>query len=225
MVKQSLKSRVYDGIKEKIINCEYAPGLYLNEEILCETFNVSRTPIRDALGRLEQEGLVTIKPKKGVVISSLSIHEVNNIFEMRLLLEPYSIRHYGYTLDEGALYQYYQTFSSDLTSSKDGQFFTIDDQFHNFMNSGATNRYIQNNFRTLNTQNQRIRILTGQRTEKRLNETQAEHLTILQHCLRRDWEGAAQAMYDHLICSKNATFDLLLNKSTIFDPPLLSNTD
>ncbi len=217
MAKQSLKSRVYDGIKEKIINCEYSPGIYLNEEALCETFNVSRTPIRDALGRLEQEGLVTIKPKKGVVISSLSISEVNNIFELRLLLEPYSLQHYGYTLNEEALFQYYQLFSSNNELQNASHFFVLDDQFHDFLNSAVTNHYIQENFKTLNTQNQRIRIMTGQRTERRLDETQKEHLSILQCCLKRDWDGAAQAMYHHLIQSKNATFELLLGSSGFLD--------
>ena len=45
MTKKSLKSQAYNNIKEKIISCEYSPGMLLNEEILCETFNVSRTPI------------------------------------------------------------------------------------------------------------------------------------------------------------------------------------
>ena len=212
MAKQSLKSRVYDGIKEKIINCEYSPGVYLNEEALCETFNVSRTPIRDALGRLEQEGLVTIKPKKGVVVSTLSINEVNNIFELRLLLEPYSLQHYGYTLNEETLFQFYQLFSSKLELENTSHFFILDDQFHDFLNNAVSNHYIQENFKTLNTQNQRIRLMTGQRTERRLDETQQEHLEILQCCLKRDWDGAARAMYDHLIQSKNATFELLLGK-------------
>ena len=108
MTKKSLKVQAYNNIKEKILNCEFSPGMHLNEAVLCETFHVSRTPIRDALSRLEQEGLVTIRSKKGIVVSSLSISEVNNIFELRLLLEPYSIRNYGYTLDEGTLLDYYQ---------------------------------------------------------------------------------------------------------------------
>ena len=114
MTKKSLKSQAYNNIKEKIISCEYSPGMLLNEEILCETFNVSRTPIRDALSRLEQEGLITIWPKKGIIVSSLSISEVNNLFELRLLLEPYSIQNYGYTLDENGTPR---TFLSSTTIS------------------------------------------------------------------------------------------------------------
>ena len=64
MKKETLKQHAYNIIKDKIINCEYAPSALLNEEMLKEDVQASRTPIRDALGRLEQEGLVTILPKK-----------------------------------------------------------------------------------------------------------------------------------------------------------------
>ena len=53
-------------IKEKIINCEFAPGAVYNEEYLCEEVNTSRTPVRDALGRLEQEGLTLVEIAHGV---------------------------------------------------------------------------------------------------------------------------------------------------------------
>lgn len=57
MKKETLKQHAYNIIKDKIINCEYAPSALLNEEMLKEDVQASRTPIRDALGRLEQEGL------------------------------------------------------------------------------------------------------------------------------------------------------------------------
>ena len=132
MAQKSLKSQAYNNIKEKILSCEYAPGMHLNEGVLCETFNVSRTPIRDALSRLEQEGLVTIRSKKGIVVSDLSISEVNNIFELRLLLEPYSIRNYGYTLDENSLLNFYQSLLRLDVTQDAKTFFILDDNFHNF---------------------------------------------------------------------------------------------
>ena len=54
--KKSLKQQAYDEIKRKIVTCEYAPNTLLNEELLREELHVSRTPIRDALSRLEQKG-------------------------------------------------------------------------------------------------------------------------------------------------------------------------
>ena len=64
MAKTNLKTLAYNSIKQKIITCEYAPGTYLSEELITDQLKISRTPVRDALSRLEQEGLLEIRPKK-----------------------------------------------------------------------------------------------------------------------------------------------------------------
>ena len=90
--KTSLKLQAYQYLKTKILNCEYRPNEFLNEQKLCaEMGNISRTPMRDALGRLEQEGLITILPKKGLMVSGITEEDVHSMFEMRLLVEPYEI--------------------------------------------------------------------------------------------------------------------------------------
>ena len=94
--KTSLKLQAYQYLKTKILNCEYRPNEFLNEQKLCaEMGNISRTPMRDALGRLEQEGLITILPKKGLMVSGITEEDVHSMFEMRLLVEPYALRTYG----------------------------------------------------------------------------------------------------------------------------------
>ena len=90
--KLSLKLQAYQYLKTKILNCEYRPNEFLNEQKLCaEMGNISRTPMRDALGRLEQEGLITILPKKGLMVSGITEEDVHSMFEMRLLVEPYAL--------------------------------------------------------------------------------------------------------------------------------------
>ena len=81
--KLSLKLQAYQYLKTKILNCEYRPNEFLNEQKLCaEMGNISRTPMRDALGRLEQEGLITILPKKGLMVSGITEEDVHSMFEM-----------------------------------------------------------------------------------------------------------------------------------------------
>ena len=76
--KPSLKLQAYQYLKTKILNCEYRPNEFLNEQKLCaEMGNISRTPMRDALGRLEQEGLITILPKKGLMVSGITEEDVH----------------------------------------------------------------------------------------------------------------------------------------------------
>ena len=101
--KLSRKQTAYEYVKEKILSCEYEPGAMMNEQSLCDELVLSRTPVRDALSRLEQEGLVSILPKKGFVVTAMKLGDVNRIYEVRLLLEPYALRRYGHKLDRGEL--------------------------------------------------------------------------------------------------------------------------
>ena len=105
--KLSLKLQAYQYLKTKILNCEYRPNEFLNEQKLCaEMGNISRTPMRDALGRLEQEGLITILPKKGLMVSGITEEDVHSMFEMRLLVEPYALRTYGNAIPREQLEAY-----------------------------------------------------------------------------------------------------------------------
>ena len=124
----SLKQQVYDAIKHSIIHCEYTPGSQLNEDTFCQRFGASRTPVRDALGRLEQEGLVVIQPKRGVLISPVSLRAINELFEVRQRIEPYALLTYGSRLSED-LYATYLRYFSGPTDDKDF-LHALDAKFH-----------------------------------------------------------------------------------------------
>ena len=117
MPKINLKTQAYNTIRQKIVTCEYAPGTFLNEELLTSELGLSRTPIRDALSRLEQEGLIEIKPKKGILVMPLSINTINMIFEVRQLYEPYILLNYGTSLSTQQLKKFYSIFSSSKTNT------------------------------------------------------------------------------------------------------------
>ncbi|KXF75629.1 GntR family transcriptional regulator [Paramesorhizobium deserti] len=92
-VKPSLKHRTLSGalleeIRQGILSGRYAAGTQLRQDALAESFGVSRIPIREALFQLEAEGLVKILPQRGAVVSDLSRTEIDDVFELRILLEP-----------------------------------------------------------------------------------------------------------------------------------------
>ena len=78
-----LKQVAYETLKRKIITCEILPGSLLTEDMLCEELNASRTPVRDAVSRLEQENLVSIMPKKGIRVNRVSMNNIRELFEVR----------------------------------------------------------------------------------------------------------------------------------------------
>lgn len=91
VAKGSNINEIYDILKNRILTCEYQPGQMIFEKDIVDEFEVSRTPIREILNVLNGEGLVKIIPKKGIMISQLSIKMTKQIYEMRKILEPIAI--------------------------------------------------------------------------------------------------------------------------------------
>lgn len=210
MKKESLKQQAYAIIKAKIINCEYPPNTFLNEEILREELKVSRTPIRDALSRLEQENLIRIIPKKGIMISELSINEINMIYEARMLIEPFTISTYGHRVDQKQLRKLRTLFSTQFEPQSIQEIYKIDDDFHQLIINASQNKYLWQTFQSTHNQNRRLRILSGNNVEKRLHESRHEHVVIIDFMLDGNYAKAAQAMTTHLDKSKDAAFSLLI---------------
>ncbi len=83
----SLVTMAYERIKESIITLHFLPGQYLNEGAICALLQAGRTPVHQALQRLELEGLVEIMPRKGVIVLPDGISEIIKILESRATIE------------------------------------------------------------------------------------------------------------------------------------------
>ncbi len=88
----SLGNKIFDILRERILNDEYENGQKLNELSLASELKISRTPIREALKQLELEGLVESIPNKGVYVKGFSPRDIDDMFEIRLLLEGLAIQ-------------------------------------------------------------------------------------------------------------------------------------
>lgn len=79
-------------IRDAIVAGVFAPGQRLPQDMLASLLDVSRMPIRAALGKLESEGLVELHPHRGARVRELSAQEVSDLYEMRILIETYALR-------------------------------------------------------------------------------------------------------------------------------------
>ena len=209
----SLKQRVYDDIKQSIIQCAYIPGDVLHEEMICQQFSVSRTPVRDALSRLEQEGLIAILPKKGFKIKRVSLRSVNELFEARMRIEPYMVETYGARLTDDQYAEYMAQFSRPFHEFSSDELYQLDDRFHNAFVDASQNRYLRMMYAITADQSARFRILFAEKA--RLEQAQSEHLTIAGCCLKRDWREAAEASREHIRHSRNAIIDYVLENKLV----------
>lgn len=87
---QTVSEQVYNRIKAAILSGEFAPGERIVQENITQQLNVSRTPVREALQRLSSEGLVTLRPFYGAQVFNLSIENLREIYDIRVLIETYA---------------------------------------------------------------------------------------------------------------------------------------
>jgi DNA-binding GntR family transcriptional regulator len=139
----SVRERVYGAIKVSILSGHLAPGEKLTEEHLANTLGVSRTPVREALHRLESEGLIKIRKKRGFVVSKDSKEEVEEIFELRSILEGYALRIISESVSEQTLYRlerFIRNAEESLKRKKIEDVFKWNTRFHDTLHELVANK-------------------------------------------------------------------------------------
>jgi DNA-binding GntR family transcriptional regulator len=200
----SLKQKAYTIIKSKILNCEYPPSMFLNEEILV---------------RLEHENLVTILPKKGIIVSSLTINEINAIYETRILLEPYILLNYGARITEDILKRMKDSITSmdldkkSISNEAINDLYVIDDEYHKLLIGLCNNKYLIQCHDNIYAQNYRLRIMSGNQIPERLIASKNEHLKIHNYIIQENYVKASEALKEHLLASKEAAFKVIVNST------------
>lgn len=87
MAVQSLRQNIYESLKHEILRCSLLPNSELREQVLAERFSVSKSPVREALHRLQQERLVTVTPRQGYRVAPVSLEDARDMFQLRKFLE------------------------------------------------------------------------------------------------------------------------------------------
>lgn len=92
LTRRSIPVEIAQSLRQRILAGEFRQGEQLRQDALAQHYGVSRIPVREALSRLEAEGLITLEPHRGAVVSGLAPEEIGELFEMRALLEAELIR-------------------------------------------------------------------------------------------------------------------------------------
>src|SRR3954471_4299577 len=85
---RTLSAAIVDQLRQSILDGTYPAGSQLRQDALGDAYGVSRIPVREALFQLEAEGLVRIVPQEGAIVSQLSLDEINDVIDLRRILEP-----------------------------------------------------------------------------------------------------------------------------------------
>jgi DNA-binding GntR family transcriptional regulator len=137
------RERVYEYIKTAILSGHLNPGEKLTEEYLAKTLGVSRTPVREALHKLESEGLIKTREKRGFIVSGDSKEEVEELFELRSIMEGYALRVISERIAEETFHQlegFIQNAEEALRRKKIEDVFKWNTRFHDTLHELVVNK-------------------------------------------------------------------------------------
>lgn len=191
---------VYEELKNAIVDLRLAPGEPLREATLAERLGVSKTPIREALTRLEQEGLVETTSFKGAVVTGYSRQDLLEIYELRELLENAAVRAAAQSMTEGdrSDLDRISRESRRLQSGQDAaKLAALISEFDTVLFAQVRNHRIQALIENLRAHLTRIGQLTAE-IPGRIDASVDEHEKIVEAITARDPDLAERCMREHI---------------------------
>lgn len=203
---------VYLRIKEMITSFELYPGTRITEHELADLFSVSRTPIREALQKLEVEGFLTVRPKQGCFIRELDINELTEYYDLRIAIEQLIVDYACNHMPDKLIEQFIALWAPEMHDQDMANGVDLgekDESFHVGL-AQASGKPIMAEM--LTNINNRIRIIRrlDLNTDNRSVRTYIEHSEILQHILRRDATKAKNLIKRHILRSREFAKTLTL---------------
>jgi DNA-binding GntR family transcriptional regulator len=199
--RQSLTSAVAERLREKIVRGELQDGEQLRQDRLAFEFEVSRIPVREAMRQLEAEGLIKIVAHRGAVVSALSPDEIEELFDIRALLECEVLRLSIPRLTESDLEKAANVlalFEKSVQHDDDARHWDrLNAQFHSVLYSRANRPQFSSLIRMINNNGERYSRLQAyvQRGFQRATE---EHRMLLDLCRKKDVAAACNLLQAHI---------------------------
>ncbi|MDQ0685060.1 DNA-binding GntR family transcriptional regulator [Streptomyces achromogenes] len=192
--------RVYAHVKQGVLNRRYQGGALLTEGELAEAVGVSRTPVREALLRLEVEGLIKLYPKKGALVLPVSAQEIADVVETRLLVEEHAARKVVPApaalierLEELLERQREQTAAGDLAAAA-----VTDRCFHAEIVRSGGNEILSRLYDQLRDRQLRMGVAVLHSHPDRIAKSLAEHEELLRALRAGDADAAVRIVHRHI---------------------------
>jgi len=206
-----LADTVYGALRQAILDREFDPGEPLTEGELCRRFRVSRTPVREALAKLERDHLVRVVPKKGAFVRTLSHDEIRDLYEVREALEALAVRLAAPRLAREDLEDFEARFR-ELRARGPRLGYTevrpLGEEFHRFLLKRAENAALA---QVLEQMREQVRAVWTMSivAPGRVQALVGEHLAIIDALKRRDTRRAERLMTLHIRRVRDAIFQLV----------------
>lgn len=203
----SLTEQAYNSIKDKIIKCRILPGSDISESEICEELGMSRTPVREALLRLQQENFITIFPRKGIIVSPITVKDIHEVYQIREMVEVYTATNSCKNMSIDCLMEFKEKFSKIkfIPNTPDAmKYFDLDIQFHKYIVQSSKNDYLIEFMSRIYDLDSRIRIMSTLEIGDIETRSKPEHFAIIDALIERDIKKIEKSILEHLRTSREA---------------------
>ncbi|GFE38701.1 GntR family transcriptional regulator [Streptomyces tubercidicus] len=197
--------RVYAHIKDAVLERRYEGGMLLTEGELADAVGVSRTPVREALLRLEVEGLIKLYPKKGALVLPVSAQEIADVVETRLLVEKHAAAKAVPASEAllGELTDLLETMREQAASGDWAAVSVTDRAFHAAIVRSAGNQILDRLYEQLRDRQLRMGVAVMHAHPDRIAKNITEHAEILEALRAGDADAATDAVHRHVSWVRN----------------------
>jgi len=213
----SLKDRVYQNIKFQIMTGTLKPGNRLPEEELSKAMNISRAPIREAFNRLEKEGFITIIPRKGAAVSTVTIQMIEDIFEIREILELLAVKKSLGKIFIKELEKVGDSLKKFIDKPTNIEncmkYLTLDKKFHDLLSQNCGNKKLIELLSNLQEQIHWLRNISLKRIT--FAGSVKEHLVIIEALKKNDKELITKVLLQHLDRAKESSLEQINSQGNI----------
>ena len=187
---------VTDRLRHDILSGAIAPGTKLVSKTLASRYSISATPLREALQILAGEGLVEMTPQYGARVSPVSLTEAEELYELRLVLEPKTIRRSLKRATDSRLDQIRTTYDELVAAQSriDARYFSVHNQFHRLMRMDCDSAWLLRIVDQLTANSERYRRLRS----GDIGVVHSEHEGLRDACVSRDGPEVAKLMRTHI---------------------------
>ncbi|HAQ41568.1 MAG TPA: GntR family transcriptional regulator [Clostridiales bacterium] len=207
-----LRDVVFKNIRDAILSGSLKPNERLMEKELADRLGVSRTPVREALRKLELEGFIEIIPRKGAIVKQVTSKEIKDVLEIRSVLEALAAKSACLKITENEkaqLLKAKEEFENAVRSNNVDLMAQKDVEFHDIIFNATKNERLMQIINNLREQIYRYRI-TYLYDKKYLENIVKEHVEIYSAIVNKDVDGAEKSSMDHINNQQKAITNSLM---------------